>query len=198
MLEGSSLDGPSQFPQLKSFSLTHILYDPSHPTYISIPLTLLSLSPIFLFVSYFTLIIFNRRLTLFLLAIGSVVNEILSWGLKRSWKSQRPYVGLGEVGDGYGMPSSHSQAAAFLVAWGFGYAMTMTHRYPDNHHTNRTRQSPLNPARLIVRRVRISIYLFGLALWSILTAYSRSATFTPFLSFVFPNIGFYTWVWMTG
>ena len=57
-------------PQLKSFGLTHILYDPSHP--LSIPLSLLSLSPIFLFVSYFTLLVFDRRLTVLLLATGQV------------------------------------------------------------------------------------------------------------------------------
>ncbi|KAL0252920.1 hypothetical protein I308_102313 [Cryptococcus tetragattii IND107] len=105
-------------PPLKSFSLTHILYDPSHP--LSIPLTLLSLSPIFLFVSYFTLLIFTRQISIALLASGQLANEVLSWVLKRLFKGERPYIGHSEVGAGYGMPSSHSQAAGFLVAWGIG------------------------------------------------------------------------------
>ena len=78
--------GMSALPQLKAFTLTHILYDPLSPPYLSIPLTLLSLSPIFLFVSYFTLLVVNRQLTILLLGVGSIGNEALSWALKRVLK----------------------------------------------------------------------------------------------------------------
>lgn len=151
-------------PLLKSFSLTHILYNPLHPKHISIPLTLLSLSPIFLFVSYFTLIIFDRRLTVLNLSLGSILNEIVSWGLKRIWKGARPYSGQGGIGDGFGMPSSHAQAAGFLVSWGLGYVLTRRQR--------RVSQSQLDGAGSI-RKFRTGVYIFGLVLWSLLTAYSR-------------------------
>jgi len=157
-----------QFPQLKSFALTHILYDPAHP--LSIPFTLLSLTPIFLFVSYFTLLIFDRRITVLALAAGSLLNEILSLGLKRVLKGERPYLGYGEVGDGYGMPSSHSQAAGFLVAWGVGYWMTLGQRRLASPHRARGQEMAK-----MVGRVRRSIYLLGLITWSILVAYSRQA-----------------------
>jgi dolichyldiphosphatase len=153
-------------PQLKSFALTHILYDPAHP--LSIPFTLLSLTPIFLFVSYFTLLIFERRITVLALAAGSILNEILSLCLKRVLKGERPYLGYGEVGDGYGMPSSHSQAAGFLVAWGVGYWLTLGQRRLAGPHRARGQEKAE-----LVGRVRRSIYLLGLVTWSLLVAYSR-------------------------
>jgi len=153
------------FPQLKSFALTHILYDPAHP--LSIPFTLLSLTPIFLFVSYFTLLIFDRRITILALAAGSIANEIISLGLKKVLKGERPYVGHGEVGEGYGMPSSHSQAAGFLVAWGIGYWLTL-----DRRRANLQRPKG-NEGGEVVGQVRRGIYLFGLVTWSLSVAYSR-------------------------
>ncbi|WVQ85587.1 hypothetical protein IAT38_007753 [Cryptococcus sp. DSM 104549] len=157
----SSLDPTSPLPPLKSFSLTHILYDPAHP--LSIPLTLLSLSPIFLFVSYFTLLIFTRRLTILLLAAGQLANEVLSWVLKRILKGERPYLGHGEVGTGYGMPSSHAQAAGFLVAWGVGYALTLSKRGAREG----------GAAIEVVRRWRVRVYVLGLLVWSLGVSYSR-------------------------
>ncbi|WWC60561.1 uncharacterized protein I303_103135 [Kwoniella dejecticola CBS 10117] len=154
-------------PPLKSFSLTHILYDPTHP--LSIPLTLLSLSPIFLFVSYFTLLIFNRRLSILFLGLGSVGNEVLSWILKRTLKGDRPYKGHGEIGTGYGNPSSHSQAAGFLVAWDIGYAMTLSIRATTTTPTRKSDQGTLG----IIRKVRNGVYVVGLIVWSIGVSYSR-------------------------
>jgi dolichyldiphosphatase len=154
------------FPQLKSFALTHILYDPAHP--LSIPFTLLSLTPIFLFVSYFTLLIFDRRITILALAAGSILNEVLSLGLKRVLKGERPCIGYGEVGDGYGMPSSHSQAAGFLVAWGVGYWLTLRQRRLAGSHRAREQEKAK-----MVGRVRRSVYILGLITWSLLVAYSR-------------------------
>jgi dolichyldiphosphatase len=160
-------------PDLKSFGLTHILYNPSHPPYLSLPLTLLSLSPIFLFVSYFTLVIFDRRLVVLNLALGSIANELLSWGLKRVWKGDRPYVGLGGVGDGYGMPSSHAQAAGFLLSWGVGYILTVDRRRAADGRSTDCAETK------VVRRIRVGIYMFGLVLWSLLTAYSRYTMVPP-------------------
>jgi dolichyldiphosphatase len=160
-------------PVLKSFSLTHILYDPAHHPLLSIPLTLLSLSPIFLFVSYFTLVVFTRRLTTLNLALGSIVNELLSWSLKRIWKGDRPYTGHLEIGDGYGMPSSHSQAAGFLLAWGVGYALTLDRRSGSQQTAGTKPEGTASTAVQTVRRARTGIFVFGLLLWSALTAYSR-------------------------
>lgn len=168
-----SLDPTRALPSLKPFALTHILYDPLHP--LSIPLTLLSLTPIFLFVAYFTLAVFTRRLTILLLALGSVANEALSLILKRWWKGDRPYkglLGLGDVGEGYGMPSSHAQAAGFLVAWGMGYALSMEKRR-DMEARKTGRAVDTRPGVQTVRTVRTAVCLFGLVLWSLLVAYSR-------------------------
>lgn len=151
---------------LKSFSLTHILYNPSHPKYLSIPLTLLSLSPIFLFVSYFTLLVFNRQLTVLFLAAGSLINEVLSWVLKRVLKGQRPYFGHEHIGHGYGMPSSHSQAAGYLAAWGIAYALTQDKRMSMG-------TAPRMSGAETIRKARTGVYLVGLVVWSLLTAYSR-------------------------
>lgn len=159
-----SLDASRALPStLKSFALTHILYDPTDRT--AIPLTLLSLSPIFLFVAYFTLAVFTRRLSVVLLALGSVGNEALSLALKRWLKGERPYkgMGLGEVGDGYGMPSSHSQAAGFVCAWGVGYALASQAR--------RRAQGLKSESRIGV--IRRAVYVVGLIAWSALVAYSR-------------------------
>jgi len=147
-------------PELKHFGLTHIVYTPS---ILGIPLALLSLSPIFLFVAYFSLVIFGRRLSLALLAIGSVGNEVLSLALKRAIRAPRPFPHKAHVGDGYGMPSSHAQAAAFVLAWGIGYAVSLEARYGG-------RSSGRVAA---IRVVRHGIYLFGLAAWSGAVAYSR-------------------------
>lgn len=169
----STASALSPLPALKSFGLTHILYDPSHPKYLSLPLTLLSLSPIFLFVSYFTLVIFDRRITVLNLALGSIANEVLSFGLKRIWKGDRPYVGMGVIGDGYGMPSSHSQAAGFLVAWGIGYALTMEKRRSAALVIPGTAVSGRSQGAVVVGQIRTGVYVLGLVLWSLLTAYSR-------------------------
>jgi dolichyldiphosphatase len=148
--------------ELKHFGLTHIVH-PRGTT--GILLALLSLSPIFLFVSYFTLLIFGRRLSLLLLAAGSVGNEALSLLLKRLIRAPRPFPHIPHVGDGYGMPSSHAQAGAFVFAWGLGYACSLEARYG----AGAGRQG----ARGVVRRVRAGIYLFGLLAWSGAVAYSR-------------------------
>ena len=163
-------------PNLKPFALTHILYDPTHPSLLSLPLTLLSLSPIFLFVAYFTLIIFTRRITILKLALGQVVNEVLSLGLKKLLKGERPYanMGLGEIGEGYGMPSSHSQAAGFLVAWGVGFALTMKKREQVSAIiAGRPGKVEKSSTAETLKQVRTGVYVFGLVLWTLLTAYSR-------------------------
>lgn len=149
-------------PGPKHFALTHIVYPATDK--LGIPLALLSLSPIFLFVAYFSLVIFGRRLSLFLLAVGSVGNEALSLLLKRLLKSPRPFPHLPHVGHGYGMPSSHTQAASFVLAWGIGYWLSIESRYDNRPLESRTRT---------IRKIRSGIYLFGLFAWSLTVAASR-------------------------
>lgn len=154
--------GALDLAEAKHFALTHIVYDPS--TRMGIPLALLSLSPIFLFVAYFALVVFGRRLTLLLLAAGSVGNEVLSLALKRVLRAPRPFPHRPHVGHGYGMPSSHAQAGAFVLAWGCLYAWSQGGRYPARSVSARART---------VHAVRTGIYVFGLAAWSLAVAYSR-------------------------
>ncbi|GMK56615.1 hypothetical protein CspeluHIS016_0304550 [Cutaneotrichosporon spelunceum] len=158
-----SLSALDAMAEAKHFALTHIVYDAT--SRLGIPLALLSLSPIFLFVAYFALVIFGRRLTLLLLAAGSVGNEVLSLGLKRVLRAPRPYPHLPHVGTGYGMPSSHAQAGAFVFAWGVGYALSQKERYPVRKAGRAER----------MHTIRTGIYLFGLASWSLAVAYSRYA-----------------------
>lgn len=149
-------------PGPKHFALTHIVYPVDNR--LGIPLALLSLSPIFLFVAYFVLVVFGRRLSLLLLAAGSVGNEVLSLLLKRLLKSPRPFPHLPHVGHGYGMPSSHAQAASFVLAWGLGYWLSIEQRY-DN--------KPTDARARLVRKVRSGVYLLGLFVWSLFVAASR-------------------------
>ncbi|KAL7423688.1 hypothetical protein Q5752_001270 [Cryptotrichosporon argae] len=150
---------------LRAFALTHILYDPVDP--LGVPLTLLSLSPIFLFVALFTLLVFTRRLSVLLLTAGQVANEILSLVLKDIFAHARPDASLGAGAVGYGMPSSHSQAAGFLCAWGAGFYLTRRRR-----RTSAGSGGPKAQAER-VRQVIDAIYMIGLAAWSVLVAYSR-------------------------
>ena len=80
----------------------------SHP--VGPLLALLTLSPFFLFSSYATIILINRPLSGFNILLGQLGNEALNGILKRRLKGARP----GKLGDGYGMPSSHSQVDILL------------------------------------------------------------------------------------
>lgn len=68
-------------------------------------LALLTLSPFFLFSSYATVILINRPLSGLNILLGQLANEVFNGVLKRRLRGVRP----GALGEGYGMPSSHSQ-----------------------------------------------------------------------------------------
>jgi membrane-associated phospholipid phosphatase len=97
-------------PCTEKLAIRTTLDDPTD--LISAPLALLTLSPFFLFSAYATLIIINRPLSVVNLFIGQLANEGLNKVLKRTLKAGRPWV----LGDGYGMPSSHSQVSSGLVS----------------------------------------------------------------------------------
>jgi dolichyldiphosphatase len=71
----------------------------------------LTLSPFFLFSAYATLILINRPLSVVNILIGQLANEGINYVLKEHLKADRPTV----LGDGYGMPSSHSQVGSLQL-----------------------------------------------------------------------------------
>lgn len=74
-------------------------------------LALLTLSPFFLFSSYATIILINRPLSGLNILLGQLANEVFNGILKRRLRGVRP----GALGEGYGMPSSHSQVSTLRV-----------------------------------------------------------------------------------
>lgn len=97
---------------LKSLSLTHVEY--TEGDIIGKILALITLSPIFFIVSYTTLILVNRQSQTICLLLGQLLNELINYILKQYIKQERP----GDLGTGYGMPSSHSQFSCFLMVYG--------------------------------------------------------------------------------
>ncbi|KIX09264.1 uncharacterized protein Z518_00343 [Rhinocladiella mackenziei CBS 650.93] len=96
-------------PPLASLSLTHVHYNPNDP--ISFLSAWLALVPQGLCVIYVTLIWASREVEILLMFAGQIACEALNFGLKRLIREERPRQMYGK---GYGMPSSHSQFAAFF------------------------------------------------------------------------------------
>ncbi|KAI9472729.1 dolichyldiphosphatase 1 [Coemansia mojavensis] len=100
----------SDIRELKSFGLTHFQYhDGDH---LGMLLALISLVPIFLIVAETTIIFSRREVTGVLLLSGQLLNEAFNLALKHIICQDRPHKHLG---DGYGMPSSHSQFMGFFA-----------------------------------------------------------------------------------
>ncbi|KAJ1966318.1 hypothetical protein GGI12_000161 [Dipsacomyces acuminosporus] len=98
--------------QLKSFSLTHFQYqDGDH---VGMFLALISLFPIFFIVMEATIVLSRREMAGVLLLVGQLLNEGFNLALKEAIQQERPHV---ELGDGYGMPSSHSQFMGFFISY---------------------------------------------------------------------------------
>ncbi|KAI8321722.1 dolichyldiphosphatase [Martensiomyces pterosporus] len=98
--------------QLKSFSLTHFQYQAGDP--IGMFLALISLFPIFFIVMETTIVLSRREVAGVLLLIGQLLNEAFNLVLKEVIQEDRPHF---ELGDGYGMPSSHSQFMGFFISY---------------------------------------------------------------------------------
>lgn len=178
-----------QMPALKALSLTHVLCslqlnlndvdildDPVHP--LSLPLSLATLLPLFLFSHHFSILLITRRLTALHLLVGQLLNEIFSLFLKRHWRSDRPLRHLagvpGKLGadyealmSGYGMPSSHAQFMGFLVAWSFGFVW-----FVMGKGSNVRRSGGMET----VGKAREAVFLTGLLGVSGLVCYSRLVT----------------------
>jgi dolichyldiphosphatase len=96
---------------LKPFSVTFVVYEEGD--FIGKVMALFTLVPVFIMVSYATLIVFNRNLKVIYLAIGQLLNELLNYKLKLMIREPRPNANLLDDGT-FGMPSSHSQ---FICFW---------------------------------------------------------------------------------
>ncbi|KAI7833730.1 phosphatidic acid phosphatase type 2/haloperoxidase [Kickxella alabastrina] len=89
--------------QLKSFGLTHFQYQQGdHP------------NTDILVVMETTVVLSRREVAGILLLLGQLANEAFNLVLKQMVKIDRPNPHLG---DGYGMPSSHSQFMGFFVVY---------------------------------------------------------------------------------
>ncbi|KAF9313212.1 hypothetical protein BG003_005502 [Podila horticola] len=97
---------------LTSLSLTHVQF--SDDDLVSKIFAHLTLSPLAITCGYIAVILTTRDLTPILMLAGQALNECVNFVLKRFVKQARPTEYLG---DGYGMPSSHSQFMAFFATY---------------------------------------------------------------------------------
>ncbi|KAG0349710.1 hypothetical protein BG005_010805 [Podila minutissima] len=97
---------------LTSLSLTHVQF--SDDDLVSKIFAHLTLSPLAITCGYIAVILTTRDLTPILMLAGQALNECVNFVLKRLVKQARPTEYLG---DGYGMPSSHSQFMAFFATY---------------------------------------------------------------------------------
>ncbi|KAI9337779.1 hypothetical protein BDR26DRAFT_863534 [Obelidium mucronatum] len=98
--------------QLKPFSQTYFVYDPNDP--IGKLMALFSLTPVFIMVSYATLIASRRDIYIATICVGQLLGEVLNLAIKKVIKEPRPS-SHPMLSDGYGMPSSHSQFMAYFA-----------------------------------------------------------------------------------
>ncbi|KAJ3416719.1 Dolichyldiphosphatase 1 [Chytridiales sp. JEL 0842] len=101
---------PTSAEGLKAFSLTFVQYDPTDRL-LGKPMAIASLLPIFMIVSYLTIIAVRRDVLVALMFLGQLLNEGLNLIAKKSIKEPRP------TGNGYGYPSSHSQFMTFFATF---------------------------------------------------------------------------------
>ncbi|KAI1292708.1 hypothetical protein EDD11_008708 [Mortierella claussenii] len=97
---------------LTSLSLTHVQFN-EDDIYSKI-FAYLTLSPLAITCGYIAVVLTTRDLTVILMLVGQLLNECLNFVLKRLVKQARPTEYLG---DGYGMPSSHSQFMAYFATY---------------------------------------------------------------------------------
>ncbi|RCH98814.1 hypothetical protein CU097_014408 [Rhizopus azygosporus] len=101
---------------LASISLTHVYFDPQDK--ISYAFAYITLAPIAILVFYASVIVSRREMAGILMLLGQLLNEVINYLLKEAIEQERPYAHLG---DGYGMPSSHSQFIWYFAVYGALY-----------------------------------------------------------------------------
>ncbi|KAK4518722.1 uncharacterized protein ATC70_008944 [Mucor velutinosus] len=110
---------------LASISLTHVYFNPLDK--ISYAFAYITLAPIAILVFYASVIVSRREIAGILILLGQLLNEAFNYILKEHIEQDRPYAHLG---DGYGMPSSHSQFIWYFAVYGSLYM----HRYIHLDH----------------------------------------------------------------
>jgi dolichyldiphosphatase len=83
---------------------------------------LITQTPIFVMVSYATLLLSRRDLSTASLLLGQLLNEVLNYVLKHACAEPRP-VGAPAFAPEHGMPSNHAQFIGFLVSAGSLWAV---------------------------------------------------------------------------
>lgn len=107
---------------LASISLTHVYFNPSDK--VSYAFAYITLAPIAIMVFYASVIVSRREMAGILMLAGQLLNEVLNYILKEHLQQDRPY---GHLGDGYGMPSSHSQFIWYFAVYGSLYLFNYIH-----------------------------------------------------------------------
>ncbi|KAF9091752.1 hypothetical protein BGX27_001966 [Mortierella sp. AM989] len=97
---------------LTSLSLTHVQF--SEDEIYSKIFAHITLSPLAITCGYVAVLLTTRDLTIILMLAGQFLNECTNFVLKRLVKQARPTEYLG---DGYGMPSSHSQFMSYFATY---------------------------------------------------------------------------------
>ncbi|KAF9920995.1 hypothetical protein FBU30_009032 [Linnemannia zychae] len=97
---------------LTSLSITHVQF--AQNDILSKLFAYVTLSPLAILCGYAAVIITSRDLKPAVMLAGQLANELLNLILKRLVKQARPTEYLG---DGYGMPSSHSQFMAYFATY---------------------------------------------------------------------------------
>ncbi|KAJ2785080.1 hypothetical protein GGI15_002055 [Coemansia interrupta] len=116
---GANIDISIEHGQLKSFGLTHFQYQQGD--HVGLVLAFSSLIPIFLMVVETTIILSRREIIGVMFLLGQLLNEAFNLVLKLAIRENRPNPHLG---DGYGMPSSHSQFMGFFAVYVCMYLQT--------------------------------------------------------------------------
>ncbi|KAF9431992.1 hypothetical protein BGZ76_011440 [Entomortierella beljakovae] len=97
---------------LTSLSLTHVQF--AQNDLISKLLAYVTLTPLCIICGYVAVVLTSRDLKPLVMFAGQLANELLNLALKHLVKQARPTEYLG---DGYGMPSSHSQFMAYFATY---------------------------------------------------------------------------------
>lgn len=113
-----------------AFDYTLVLY--KKDDIISEFLALWSLYPIGVLIFYFSWFITTREIEPCIIAGGQVINDIINNILKKLIKFNRPNT---IHGDGYGMPSAHSQFTGFLTIY---FIMRLIYQLPNIKKLNKT------------------------------------------------------------
>ncbi|KAI9471825.1 MAG: phosphatidic acid phosphatase type 2/haloperoxidase [Benjaminiella poitrasii] len=107
---------------LASISLTHVYFNPLDK--VSYAFAYITLAPIAILVFYASAIVSRREMAGILMLLGQLTNEAVNYVLKETIEQERPHVHLG---DGYGMPSSHSQFIWYFAVYGILYLYKYVH-----------------------------------------------------------------------